>query len=142
MDASPDQSPKTFTVDEANTLLPHVKPLIERLQGLQRSIAQTSQQLDERVRKVSAGNGYPIPSLQQEIKDLTAQQLRLLEQFQSALKGLEELGCWLKDLNAGLIDFYGLRDGELILLCWKLGEDRIRFWHTPEAGFAGRQSLE
>lgn len=142
MDASPDQPPKTFTVDEANALLPQVKPLIEQLQGLQRSIAQTSQALDERVRKVSAGNGYPIQSLKQETKDLTKQQLQLLEQFQSSLKQLEDLGCWLKDLNTGLADFYGIRDGEPIFLCWKLGEDRIRFWHTLEAGFAGRQSLE
>ena len=130
--ASPsiNESPKTFTVDEANALLLQVKPLLEQLQGLQRSIAQTSQQLDERVRKVSAGNGYPI------------QTPPLLEQFQSTLKQLEELGCWLKDLNTGLIDFYGLRDGELIFLCWKLGEDHVRFWHSVEAGFAGRQPLE
>ena len=119
-----------------------MKPLLEQLQGLQHSITQASQALDERVRKVSDGNGYPIQSLKQEIKDLTKQQLQLLEQFQSALKQLEELGCWLKDLNTGLVDFYGLRDGELIFLCWKLGEDRIRFWHTLEDGFAGRQPLE
>ena len=125
-----------------DALLSYVKPLLEQLQGLQRSITQASQALDERVRKVSDGNGYPIQSLQQEIKDLTKQQLQLLEQFQSALKQLEDLGCWLKDLNTGLVDFYGLRDGELIFLCWKLGEDRIRFWHTLEDGFAGRQSLE
>jgi len=142
VDGLADQPLKTFTVDEANALLLRVKPLLEQLQGLQRTITQTSRQVDERVRKVSAGNGYPIQSLQHEIKTLTQRQLTLIEQFQSALKQLEDLGCWLKDINTGLVDFYGLRDGELIFLCWKLGEDRIRFWHTLEAGFAGRQPLE
>lgn len=137
----PERPPKTFTVEEANALLPKVKPLIEQLQGLQLSITKTSQQLDELVAKVSAGNGYPIESLKQEIEQLTAHQLQLIEGFQSAFQQLEDLGCWLKDLNVGLIDFSGLRGGELILLCWKLGEDRIRFWHTLEDGYAGRQPL-
>ena len=134
--------PKTFTVAEANALLPKVIPLIEQLQGLQRSIQQTAQQLNEAVEKVTAGNGYPIQSLKAEIRELTEHQLQLVEAFQSALAQLEELGATLKDLNIGLVDFQGLRDGEPIFLCWKIGEDRIRFWHTLETGYAGRQPLE
>ncbi|MBI1991985.1 MAG: DUF2203 domain-containing protein [Candidatus Omnitrophica bacterium] len=141
MAEEPDAPPKTFTVEEANALLPRVKALVEQLQGLQRSIAQTNQQLDECVRKVATGNGYPIQSLKQQIDSLTQHQLQLIEGFQSALTQLEEQGGWLKDLNIGLIDFYGLRDDKLIFLCWKLGEDRIRFWHTLEDGYAGRQPL-
>ena len=134
--------PKTFTVAEANALLPTVKPLIEQLHGLQRSILQTNHRLDELMQKLSGGNGYPIQSLKQEIESLTKHQLQLVEGFQSAINQLEELGCLLKDLNMGLIDFYGLRDGEPVFLCWKLGEERIRFWHTLEEGYAGRQPLE
>ena len=58
------------------------------------------------------------------------------------LKQLEAAGCLLKDLNSGLIDFYSVRDHQPIFLCWKLGEDRIRFWHTLEDGYSGRQPLE
>ena len=134
--------PKTFTVAEANALLPKVIPLIEQLQGLQRSIQQTAQQLNEAVEKVTAGNGYPIQSLKAEIRELTEHQLQLVEAFQSALAQLEDLGAMLKDLTIGLIDFHGLHDGQPVLLCWKIGEDRIRFWHTLEAGFAGRQPLD
>ena len=134
--------PKTFTVAEANALLPQVIPLIEQLQGLQRSIQQTAQQLNEAVEKVTAGNGYPIQSLKAKIRELTEHQLQLVEAFQSALAQLEELGATLKDLNIGLVDFQGLRGGEPIFLCWKIGEDRIRFWHTLEVGYAGRQPLD
>ena len=134
--------PKTFTLDEAHALLPKVRTLIEQLQGLQRSIIETNAQVEEMSRKVSSGNGYPIQSLKQQIKDLTKQQLKLIEGFQSALKQLEEMGCVLKDVATGLIDFYSVRNGEMIFLCWKLGEERIRFWHTLEEGYPGRQPLD
>jgi len=142
MEAPQGQSPKTFTVSEANALLPAVIPKIEQLQGLQRSIVQTNQQLDELVAKLAAGNGYPLTAIKDRIRELTQHQLQLIEAFQSALQSLGEMGCQLKDLQEGLVDFYGIQRGELVFLCWKLGEDRIRFWHTLEDGFAGRQPLE
>ena len=137
-----EEPPKTFTIDEANALLPHVTPLIEQLQGLQRSILKTTQQLDEAAGKLAQGNGYPIRSIKNQISELTKHQLQLIDAFQSALDQLERLGCLLKDLNIGLIDFYSLREGELVLLCWKLGEDRVRFWHTIDSGYTDRQPLE
>ncbi len=137
-----DEPPRTFTMEEANALLSRVRPLIEQLQALQRSMVETNRQLDDAVNKVSAGNGYPIQSLKERIQELTKHQLQLVEAFQSALQQLEDLGGSLKDLSVGLVDFYSLRNGELVLLCWKLGEERIQFWHTVEGGFAGRQPLE
>ena len=134
-------SPRTFTVSAANALLPKVLPLIEQLQGIQRSVAKTNQQLDEAIGKFSQGNGYPLRSLKEQIKELTTHQLQLVEAFQSVIAQVEEFGCVVKDLSLGLVDFYGMRNGELICLCWKVGEDRIRYWHTLEAGYAGRQPL-
>ena len=142
MQAPEAPAPKTFTVVEANALLPTAIPLIKQLQGLQSSIVQTNQQLDELVAKLAAGNGYPLTAIKDRIRELTQHQLQLIEAFQSALQSLEALGCQLKDLQEGLVDFYGVQHGELVFLCWKLGEDRIRFWHTLEDGFSGRQPLE
>ena len=136
------ESPKTFTVSQANALLHRVQPLLEQLQGLQRSIVRTNQQLSELTAKVTAGNGYPLKALRQQIDDLTRHQLQLLEGFQSALQQFEDLGCLLKDLSMGLVDFYGTLRGEPVFLCWKQGEDRIRFWHAVDGGYAGRQPLE
>ena len=57
------------------------------------------------------------------------------------LKQVEELGALVKDVGKGLIDFYSMRDNELVFLCWMLDEERVQFWHTLEAGFGGRQAL-
>jgi hypothetical protein len=142
MGDSPDPPPKTLTVSEANALLPTVRPLLQQLQGLQRSIVQTNQRLDELVGKLATGNGYPIHAIKQHVQELTKHQLQLIEAFQSALQQLEILGCMLKDLDIGLVDFYSLRDGKLVFLCWKLEEERIRFWHSLEEGYAGRHPLD
>jgi hypothetical protein len=138
----PERPSKTFTLSEANALLPKVVPIVQQLQQLHRSTMDTNRRLDEAVAKLAQGNGFPVQALKQEIDDLTKRQLQLIEAFQSAHDQLEELGCVLKDINVGLVDFYGLREGELVCLCWKLGEDRIRFWHNLEDGFTGRKPLD
>ena len=136
-----EQPPKLLTVEEANRLLEQAMPLVQQLQRLHVSILQTNQQLDDDVQKLSVGNGYPIQELRERIEKLTAAQMKLLEEFQAALGQLEALGCVLKDVSTGLIDFYSLRDGEVVCLCWRVGEKRIGFWHRLEDGFAGRQPL-
>ena len=142
MEQSPVKPPKTLTISEANALLPDVNRLLRDLQALQGSIVKTSEQRDEMTRKVTAGNGYPIQQLRVQIEETAARQLKLIEGYQRALKELEDLGAVLKDVNLGLIDFYSILNNELIFLCWKLGEDRIRFWHSLEDGFAGRLPLD
>ena len=142
MTSPPSQPTKTLTVAEANALLPQVRQLIEKLQGVQRSIVQANERLQALSLNISAGNGYPIQSLKAEAKELTQRQRKLVEAFEVALRQLEETGCLLKDLTIGLIDFYTLRDGELVFLCWKQGEEKIRFWHTLDDGYPGRQPLE
>ncbi len=135
-------TPTLFTVEEANELLPQVGPLIEQIRSLQASLLTTNHELDEATRKLGAGNGYPLRDLKQQIEELGQHQQHLVEAFQSAFQQLESLGCELKDLKVGLVDFYSLRESEIVCLCWRLGEDRIRFWHRLEDGFAGRQPLE
>jgi hypothetical protein len=58
------------------------------------------------------------------------------------LKELEAIGCVFKGFDAGLVDFYSLRDDRPIFLCWKLGEPRIAHWHEVDAGFGGRQPID
>ena len=141
MEEVPQEPPKTLTVEEANALLPQIKPMVLQLQALQRSIVTTDTELGEANRKVSAGNGYPIEEIKKQISQLELHQLQLIESFHSVVKQLQDLGAWVKDLNMGLVDFYGVRGGEYIWLCWKIGEDRIRYWHALDEGFVGRQEL-
>lgn len=135
-------NPRIFTLAEANATLPKINPLLQQLQQLYRSIMKANEELDELTGKLAQGNGYPIQALKERIQSLTTHQFQLVEAFESALAQLEELGAILKDLTMGLVDFYGLRDNQMICLCWKIGEDRVRFWHTLEEGYPGRQPLD
>jgi hypothetical protein len=57
------------------------------------------------------------------------------------VEALQELGVAVKDLDRGLVDFPALRDGEEVLLCWQLGEEKVGYWHGVDEGFAGRREL-
>jgi hypothetical protein len=62
-------------------------------------------------------------------------------QLQEAVGKIQEIGCVVKDLDLGLVDFPSLLKGEEVYLCWKLGEERVGYWHGMEEGFAGRKPL-
>lgn len=63
------------------------------------------------------------------------------EHIEGYRRELEQIGCHLKDAEAGLVDFYGLHGGRLVCLCWKHGEEGITHWHELEAGYDGRQPI-
>ena len=127
-----------FTPDEANAALADVRPLVERM------VEQRRQHLDalgrqEELEGHIRGNGGGIPPA--EIADTAAEVERVARELAHTIDEIAEHGAEVKDLDEGLIDFPALRGGETVLLCWKLGEDEIRYWHTVEDGFAGRQEL-
>ena len=64
------------------------------------------------------------------------------ERINRYLQELEAVGCVFKGFDAGLVDFYSLRDDRPVFLCWRLGEDRITHWHEIDSGFAGRQPID
>ena len=74
-----------------------------------------------------------------EARDAVA---RHAERINRCLQELEAVGCVFKGFEAGLVDFYSLRDDRPIFLCWRLGEDRISHWHEIDSGFAGRQPVD
>jgi hypothetical protein len=126
--------PRTFTLEEATALLPRVRDLIVEMQETKASIDTINEQL----RELTAGNGHAptgdVARKQQEAK-------RLVERLNERLAEINELGCELKGLDEGLIDFRSERDGRTVYLCWKLGEEGIAWWHELDTGFAGRQRL-
>ena len=64
-----------------------------------------------------------------------------MERMEKEIKKLEELGCILKDMSMGLVDFPAVRLGARVWLCWKLGEEKVAYWHTRNEGFAGRKPV-
>jgi len=67
---------------------------------------------------------------------------RLAESIQSALERIQSTGCVVKDIEVGLLDFPARINGEAVYLCWRLGEDRIRFYHSQDEGFSGRKPID
>ena len=127
--------PRLYTVPEANALLPRMDRLLARLRALYQTIAEARVRQQEPSDPVASGNGHHIASGGGAQRDARA------EEFRSLLGELEALGIELKDLEIGLIDFFSLRKGEMVFLCWKQGEPKIGYWHTVEGGYAGRQPL-
>jgi len=82
-----------------------------------------------------------IKSATDEAKD-DSEMTVAMKKLEEEVKKLEELGCVLKDMSMGLIDFPAVRLGERVWLCWKLGEDHIKFWHSRHEGFGGRKQVE
>ncbi len=128
-----------FTPAEANAELEHVRPLVERLVERRRAhIAALARQeeLEGRIR----GNGGGIPPA--VLAEATATVEREARALARTVDEIAEHGAEVKDLDEGLIDFPALHRGETVLLCWRLGEDEIRYWHRVEDGFAGRRPVE
>jgi len=124
---------KLFTIEEANALLPSVREILQRIQGSRRRLATYRRQAKLAAEGAEQGGGG------MEGGSLYA---TLLTQFTTEMSELEALGVQLKDFDRGLVDFPSLRDGRVVLLCWRLGEgDELEWWHDMEAGFGGRTPL-
>ncbi len=122
---------KTFTLQEADALIPQINPLLDALIEMRQQIVAGGVNL-EAVLRHAGGNGG---------NKASGEYVLLLQRFDTALSMLQDLGCELKDLDQGLVDFPSYREGQLVYLCWKRGEPHISFWHDLESGFAGRQPL-
>jgi hypothetical protein len=127
-----------FTPEEANAALEQVRPLVEQLVAGRREHVAALERQEELERKIH-GNGGGIPPA--ELASATAEVDTLARQLARLVDEISANGAQVKDLDSGLVDFPALRHGETVLLCWRLGEDEIGWWHRIEDGFAGRRPL-
>ena len=127
-----------FTTEEANEALEEVRPLTEELVGHRRALVE----LQERQAAITtriAGNGGNVEP--HELEDVQERLDEEVAGIARCVARIHEVGALVKDLDAGLVDFPALRDGEEILLCWRLGEAEVGFWHGLDEGFSGRKPL-
>ena len=119
-----------YTVEQANAALPWVSERLARIRdALGQLLSPESSRALELV-DTNHGGGYPG-------RVVAGATLSLL----TAASELQAVDVVLRDPQSGLIDFPSIRDGEEVYLCWRPGEDRVAWWHDPEAGFAGRRPL-
>lgn len=126
-----------YTVDEANALLPNLRPLLEDLQGLDRRMRHAVALIQEFEKlAVNNGHGEHADALRPEhdVEDIG-------RDMQERLLLLEAQSIVLKDIRNGIVDFPSRLRGRDVYLCWRLGEETVSHWHDTDAGFAGRQRL-
>ena len=124
-----------FTVDQANRTLPLVRKIVEDVVRQHRLWREKILELD--LVASSARAGEPREHAEELERDAQA----LAREIDSFQQELEQLGIQLKDRRIGLVDFPSEMNGRRILLCWRLGEAEVQFWHELDAGYAGRQPL-
>jgi hypothetical protein len=125
-----------FSVEQANRTLPLVRKILEDVVAQHRKWRETILELD----LVASTARADEPRERAETLERQAQVLaRELDGYQ---RELDDLGIQLKDRRLGLVDFPSEMNGRAVLLCWRLGEPEVQFWHEVDAGYAGRQPLE
>ena len=129
---------RTFTLEEACELLPRVRLLAEQLVERKRRLDEAESGRNELRARIAADGGDITPSDVAEAEQGVGREAEAVAAIVDELQGLDVL---VKDLDVGLVDFPALREGELVLLCWRLGEDEIGYWHGVEEGYAGRKPI-
>jgi hypothetical protein len=131
---------KTFTLGEAQTLLPVLEALLRKAQAAGVRAGELESEMQQLTQRIFLSGGMHV-NVAQAAKRRAARE-KALEEARDTLTEIDEIGVQVKDLERGLLDFPCILDGKTVLLCWKLGEKEIGYWHTTEDGFAGRKPLD
>ena len=131
---------RTFSLDEAHAVLPVLQSLLRRGMEAKKQVEKIEAEFQELNHRIFLVGGSEIDVVKYSRR--RAQSDKALQQVKDSLAEIEATGVQVKDMDAGLLDFPCLVEGETILLCWKLGEARIAHWHGAEEGFAGRKPID
>jgi hypothetical protein len=114
-----------------------VRPVAERIVTLRARLRELEKEQREVVQIVAGnGSGYGVSEAR------TTEFAQLARELSGHVEHLNGLGVHVKDLDIGLLDFPAVRDGEDVLLCWRVGEDAVEWWHGLEEGYAGRKPVD
>jgi hypothetical protein len=130
--------PRYFTTEEANEALAEVRPLTEELVGHRRALVELQERQAALTMRIAGNGGNVEPHELEEVQEQLDEEVAGIAR---CVARIHEVGALVKDLDAGLVDFPALRDDVEVLLCWRLGEEEIAFWHGLDEGFSGRKPL-
>ncbi len=123
-----DEAERPYTIEEANAALPDLRERLARMKQSHESLLGSTEKLEEGA--THNGGGTDSKSY-----------FEAVESLRTDLHALADQNIILRDAGAGLVDFPSERDGEPAFLCWRLGEERVGFWHPTDTGFSGRKPL-
>jgi hypothetical protein len=135
-------APRTlFSQASANKALPLVRAIVEDIVELYADVKEREQRLND-LRRGSTAKTKEDDPYSEEVEQIRSELEKDVEKLEAFVEELLELGVEFKDPVLGLVDFPAVINGQEALLCWKLGEPSVEFWHTHDAGFQGRQRLD
>ena len=129
---------RLFTLAEANVAVAELRPIVERAVLHRQKLAEAQRQQAALVMQIGGNGGDLQPSDLREAAEAIQREAAALTE---CVEQINDVGAQIKSLEEGLLDFPSLRDDEQVLLCWRLGEDEIGYWHGLDEGFAGRKPL-
>lgn len=132
-------APRTYQVHEANEVLSQVRELTGRVVELSDQLPELQDQL--RIAEYRTRRPTSTDSDRKRFSEAAAALRGAEDEMLKVVRSLGVMGVELKDARIGLVDFLSYREGELVELCWKLGEDQVRFWHRIGEGYAGRKRI-
>jgi hypothetical protein len=135
-----DDESKLFSLSEAERLRAQLEPVLIEAIEARRKFGDLDDQLNEFAERIQRSGGMLVPF--EKVGKLRMERNNLEESIREALERIQSTGCIVKDLEVGLLDFPARMNGEEVYLCWKLGEDRIRFYHRQDEGFSGRKPID
>jgi hypothetical protein len=123
---------RIFTLGEAKNLIPRLETLLAEIQQLRKALVQIYPEIQKVRERITSNGGSPQGGTY----------IKALQAIFQRVEQIQEMGVLVKDLDKGLCDFPFMRDGRVVYLCWKLGEEDIGWWHETHTGYAGRQPLD
>ena len=131
---------KTFTLEEAQSLLPVVESLLKRALEAKRAAQEVEEQISELGRRIYLTGGMRVDVA--AVSKQRAEMEEHLQRVRESIAEIDSIGVQVKDLDTGLLDFPCKVDDQVVLLCWRMGESAIEHWHTVDDGFKGRKPLD
>jgi hypothetical protein len=131
---------KTFTLEEAQSLLPVLESLLKRAVEGKQSAQEVEAGLADLARRVYLAGGMRV-----DVGKVARQRAEIeshMQRVRESVAEIDSIGVQVKDVEAGLLDFPCRVDDQIVLLCWRMGETSIEHWHTMESGFQGRQPID
>jgi hypothetical protein len=129
---------REFTLEEANAAVVDLRPVVARMVEHGQKLAEAKRAQRGLVTRIAGNGGDMQPN---DLRELAETIQSEADAIAACAQEIDAAGAQIKSLEEGLLDFPSRRDGELVLLCWKLGEGEIEYWHGVEEGFAGRKPL-
>ena len=135
-----EEEQKLFTLIEAERARVDLEPVLLEAMQARRHMNELDEKLNELSARIQLTGGMRFNYEQAATQRLERNALE--KSVESAVERIHATGCLVKDIDSGLLDFPARLNGEEIYFCWRVGEDRIRFYHRQDEGFAGRKPID